>query len=639
MTTARALRGPFDYRLPEELREGVDVGSMLVVPVRPARGARRGRGARRPQRGRRGEAARAAAGARARRAGRPRRARRVDRRASTARRSPARSRLVLPPGAARRLSGRRRRRGRRARAICRWARAARDAPGADGRPAGGARAARSRRSRHGGRSERLLHGVTGSGKTEVYLRAAAAALRAGPRRDRAGARDRAHAADRRALHRTLRRDRRGAALALAPRRALRRVAAAARGRGPRVRGPALGRVRADRRPRPDRRRRGARRLLQARGRPALRRPRRRRRARAGAAARCCCSGSATPRPESVRAPVLARPPGGSTAGRCRPWRCWTCAASSTGCIRCTTAGARRRAQRSAARRSCCSTAAAGRTSSPAAPAGASGAARTATSRSSCTGRGGYVACHHCGHREPAPSRCGDCASTSVARHGAGTERLAARARGGARRWRLPDLPSGRRLDGGRRTVAAREGTASATLLRRFEDGRRGRADRHPDGRQGPRLPGRHARRRARRRRHPALPGLPRRGAHVRARSRSSPAASAGAATGRVLVQTIAPEARRDRARGPPRQRRLPRRASSSAARALGYPPFSHLIRIVCSPPSRRAHAAAGAVRAALARGRWRRRREPGSTKAGASPSCSVPPPSSGCAAASDRCWS
>src|SRR5437764_3419555 len=33
MTTARALRGPFDYVLPEELRGGaVDVGSMLVVP-------------------------------------------------------------------------------------------------------------------------------------------------------------------------------------------------------------------------------------------------------------------------------------------------------------------------------------------------------------------------------------------------------------------------------------------------------------------------------------------------------------------------------------------------------------------------------------------------------------------------------
>src|SRR5271168_1930405 len=33
MTSARSLRGPFDYRLPEEMRGGVvDVGSMLVVP-------------------------------------------------------------------------------------------------------------------------------------------------------------------------------------------------------------------------------------------------------------------------------------------------------------------------------------------------------------------------------------------------------------------------------------------------------------------------------------------------------------------------------------------------------------------------------------------------------------------------------
>ena len=32
MTTARALRGPFDYRLPEELRDSVDVGSVLLVP-------------------------------------------------------------------------------------------------------------------------------------------------------------------------------------------------------------------------------------------------------------------------------------------------------------------------------------------------------------------------------------------------------------------------------------------------------------------------------------------------------------------------------------------------------------------------------------------------------------------------------
>src|SRR3984957_6479419 len=37
--------------------------------------------------------------------------------------------------------------------------------------------------------------------------------------------------------------------------------------------------------------------------------------------------------------------------------------------------------------------------------------------------GGYLACHHCGHRELVPQRCCDCASSAVARHGAGTERL------------------------------------------------------------------------------------------------------------------------------------------------------------------------------------------------------------------------
>ncbi|HVD59122.1 MAG TPA: primosomal protein N' [Thermoleophilaceae bacterium] len=36
---------------------------------------------------------------------------------------------------------------------------------------------------------------------------------------------------------------------------------------------------------------------------------------------------------------------------------------------------------------------------------------------------GEVACHHCGHRERSPSTCPECASVSVARHGAGTEQL------------------------------------------------------------------------------------------------------------------------------------------------------------------------------------------------------------------------
>jgi len=37
---------------------------------------------------------------------------------------------------------------------------------------------------------------------------------------------------------------------------------------------------------------------------------------------------------------------------------------------------------------------------------------------------GRVACHHCGHEEPLPARCPDCGSVSVSRHGTGTERLA-----------------------------------------------------------------------------------------------------------------------------------------------------------------------------------------------------------------------
>ena len=38
-------------------------------------------------------------------------------------------------------------------------------------------------------------------------------------------------------------------------------------------------------------------------------------------------------------------------------------------------------------------------------------------------REGFLACHHCGHREPAPERCEQCGSISVGRHGAGTERV------------------------------------------------------------------------------------------------------------------------------------------------------------------------------------------------------------------------
>jgi primosomal protein N' (replication factor Y) (superfamily II helicase) len=188
---------------------------------------------------------------------------------------------------------------------------------------------------------------------------------------------------------------------------------------------------------------------------------------------------------------------------------------------------------------------------------------------------GYVACHHCGHREPAPSRCGDCGSSAVARHGAGTERvqhdLAATLDDGS----FPVF----RLDADVAGAGGQDGGVGA-LLRRFEEASSGvligtqvvakghdfrdvtlgvvlDADatlRFPDFRAEERTFALIAQ----------LAGRVGRGGE-----------------GRVLVQSIAPEAR----------------SIVHAARhdsdgflagelerreALRYPPFSHLIRIVCA---------------------------------------------------------
>ncbi len=202
-------------------------------------------------------------------------------------------------------------------------------------------------------------------------------------------------------------------------------------------------------------------------------------------------------------------------------------------------------------------------------------------------REGYVACHHCGHREPAPQRCEQCGSISVGRHGAGTERvqhdLATALDGGREDERFPVL----RLDAD--TVGAED---VATLLRRFEAVESGvlvgtqmvaKGHDFPDVTLGVVLDA------------DATLRFP----DFRAEERTFAliAQLAGrvgrGASGRVLVQTIAPEAR----------------AIAYASRhdsdgflagelerreALRYPPFSHLIRVVCvAVESAPARAAAG----------------------------------------------
>ncbi len=144
----------------------------------------------------------------------------------------------------------------------------------------------------------------------------------------------------------------------------------------------------------------------------------------------------------------------------------------------------------AARRSSCSTGAAGRTSSPAAPAGGCGCVPSATSRSCCTAPAVAWPATTAVTPSAVPHRCPDCASVSVARHGAGTERIEHELRDALGDTGFPIL----RLDADSAGLDAR-----AHTLERFAAARRGRARRHPDGRQGPRFPRCRTRDRARRR--------------------------------------------------------------------------------------------------------------------------------------------
>jgi primosomal protein N' (replication factor Y) len=193
---------------------------------------------------------------------------------------------------------------------------------------------------------------------------------------------------------------------------------------------------------------------------------------------------------------------------------------------------------------------------------------------------GLLACHHCGHREPIPARCEACGSVSLARHGTGTERLEAELDGAV--FRLDaDVADPARV------LAAFEAAPRAVLV-----GTQMVAKGHdfPDVELGVVLDA------------DATLRFP----DFRAEERTfalvtqlAGRAGRGARGGRVLVQTLAPDA--------PAIRHAARHDADGflagelgRRRALSYPPFSTLIRVVCSASAPGAAlAAAGAVRARL----------------------------------------
>jgi primosomal protein N' (replication factor Y) len=610
MTTARALRGPFDYCLPEELRGGaVEVGSMLVVPFgrREVLGVVVGLAESSEI-----AAEKLLAPLRALELGVP--AEMValaewiaSEYCSTLARALG---LVLPPGATRRLSGRKRRAAKRSVHLAVGARAPRALVLNEDQRAvlDLLRTALERRVAH----ERLLYGVTGSGKTEVYLRAAETALEQGrgvivlvpeialtPQTvgrfvDRFGEtvavlHSQLRPGERYAEWRRLREG--GARICVGPRSAVfapiedlglivvdeehdssykhegdprydaRDVAAerARRSGAVLLLGSATPRAESEHRVRSS--------LLPQRvdGRPLPRvevldmRGDRSEGGQQGLHPETA-EALAGVREARAKAIVLLNRRGWSNFLSCRSCgRVWSCPA-------CDVALVLHRA-------------------------------------------GGFLACHHCGHREPAPERCGGCGSMSVARHGAGTERLqhelaAALDDGAFPIFRLDaDVAAGSSVpeaNGPRRAdAAASRESAVGTLLRRFEAADCGvligtqmvaKGHDFPDVALGVVLDADATLRfpdfRAEERTFALIAQLAGRVGRGR--------------EGRVLVQTIAPQARaiafaaRHDSEGflaSELERRL----------ALGYPPFSHLIRIVCSAErSEPARVAAAAVRDALA---------------------------------------
>ena len=184
-----------------------------------------------------------------------------------------------------------------------------------------------------------------------------------------------------------------------------------------------------------------------------------------------------------------------------------------------------------------------------------------------------IACHHCGHREHVPARCTSCGSAALARHGAGTERLEHELRAALGDDRFPvfrlDADTAQGKDRAALTLAGFE-AADAGLLVGTQMVAKGHD--FPDVTLGVVLDADQTLRfpdfRAEERTFALITQLAGR-------------AGRGDAGGTVLVQTLAPDARsivhaaRHDADGFLAE-------ELSRRRTLGYPPFGSLIRIVCA---------------------------------------------------------
>jgi primosomal protein N' (replication factor Y) (superfamily II helicase) len=203
----------------------------------------------------------------------------------------------------------------------------------------------------------------------------------------------------------------------------------------------------------------------------------------------------------------------------------------------------------------------------------------------------FVACHHCGHREPVPSRCSSCASVSVARHGAGTERVEHDLREAVGDADFPIF----RLDGDAAGFRDR-----AETLQRFESARSGvlvgtqmvaKGHDFPDVSLGVVIDADQTLR------FPDFRAEERTFALV---TQLAGRTGRGPLGGRVLVQTLAPDARsigfasRHDSKGFIADE-LRRRE------ALRYPPYASLVRVVCSAVDEaEARSAATALHAQIA---------------------------------------